>query len=213
MHEMGPLTNDRVGDTVGRWPLRVSYPGREEQMPGAEDLCQGHRMKRNVEIKAKVTGLESVREIVEGLADSGPMELEQEDTFFVCPRGRLKLRRFGGCAEAELIYYERPESSGPRESRYIVHPTADPEGLLEVLSAAFDVRGVVRKRRSVYVIGPTRVHLDEVEGLGKFVELEVVLRPGQSASDGATIAQELMEKLGISPDQLIDRAYIDLLRK
>lgn len=168
-------------------------------------------MKRNVEIKAKVADLAGVRRIVEGLADSGPMELEQEDTFFVCPRGRLKLRRFAGCFEAELIYYERPESSGPKESRYIVHPTADAEGLREVLAAAFDVRGVVRKRRAVYLVGQTRVHLDEVEGLGAFVELEVVLHAEQSASDGVTIARELMEKLGISAGQLIDRAYIDLL--
>jgi predicted adenylyl cyclase CyaB len=82
-----------------------------------------------------------------------------------------------------------------------------------VLSAAFDIRGVVRKRRTVYRIGQTRVHLDQVEGLGEFVELEVVLRREQSSSDGATIAHELMEKLGISPDQLIDRAYIDLLQE
>ncbi len=166
-----------------------------------------------MEIKAKVAGLEAVRGIVERLADSGPMEFEQEDTFFVCSRGRLKLRRFSGCPQAELIYYERPEGSGPKESRYVVHPTADPEGLREVLSAAFDIRGVVRKRRTVYRIGQTRVHLDQVEGLGEFVELEVVLRREQSSSDGATIAHELMEKLGISPDQLIDRAYIDLLQE
>ena len=169
-------------------------------------------MKRNVEIKAKVTGLDALRRIVEDLADSGPMELEQEDTFFACPRGRLKLRRFGGCAEAELIYYERSERSGPRESRCIVHPTADPDGLQEVLSAAFDIRGVVRKRRMVYLVGQTRVHLDQVEGLGEFVELEVVLHPEQRSSDGLTIAHKLMEKLGISPDQLRDRAYIDLLQ-
>ncbi len=170
-------------------------------------------MKRNVEIKAKVADLATVRRVVEGLADSGPMELEQEDTFFVCPRGRLKLRRFVGCSEAELIYYERPEISGPKESRYIVHPTADPEGLREVLAAAFDIRGVVRKRRSVYLIGQARVHLDQVEGLGEFVELEVVLRPEQKASEGVALAQELMEKLGISRSQLIDGAYIDLLQK
>jgi predicted adenylyl cyclase CyaB len=170
-------------------------------------------MKRNVEIKAKVAGLAGVRGVVEALADSGPMELEQEDTFFVCPRGRLKLRRFAGCFEAELIYYERPETSGPKESRYVVHPTADPEGLREVLSAALDIRGVVRKRRAVYVIGQTRVHLDEVERLGEFVELEVVLGPEQNSSEGVIIAHELMGKLGISSDQLIDRAYIDLLQE
>jgi predicted adenylyl cyclase CyaB len=168
-------------------------------------------MKRNVEIKAKVAGLAAVREIVAGLADSGPIELEQEDTFFVCPRGRLKLRRFGGCTQAELIYYERPESSGPKESRYIVHPTADPEGLRDVLVAAFGIRGVVRKRRTVYLVGQTRVHLDQVEGLGEFVELEVVLLPEQDLAQGAATARELMARLGIAQDQLIDRAYLDLL--
>jgi predicted adenylyl cyclase CyaB len=168
-------------------------------------------MKRNVEIKAKVAGLAAVREVVAGLADSGPMELEQEDTFFVCSRGRLKLRRFGGCAQAELIYYERPESSGPKESRYTVHPTADPEGLREVLTGALGVRGVVRKHRTVYLVGQTRVHLDQVEGLGEFVELEVVLQPEQDLAQGEATARELMAKLGIVPGQLIDRAYLDLL--
>jgi adenylate cyclase class IV len=170
-------------------------------------------MKRNVEIKAKVADLGVIRQVVEGLADSGPMELEQEDTFFVCPRGRLKLRRFVGCSQAELIYYERLESSGPKESRYIVHPTADPDGLREVLAAALGTRGAVRKRRTVYLVGQTRVHLDQVEGLGEFVELEVVLGPEQDLAEGEAIARELMGKLGISPSQLIDRAYIDLLQQ
>jgi predicted adenylyl cyclase CyaB len=168
-------------------------------------------MKRNVEIKARVADLTAVRRAVEGLADSGPMELEQEDTFFAGPRGRLKLRRFAGCAQGQLIYYERPQVAGPKESRYAVHSTADPEGLREVLSAALDVLGVVRKRRAVYLIGPTRVHLDQVEGLGTFVELEVVLTPSQDLAEGEAMAGELMRKLGISPGQLIDRAYLDLL--
>jgi predicted adenylyl cyclase CyaB len=169
-------------------------------------------MKRNVEIKAKVAGLEAVRRVVEGLADSGPMELEQEDIFFAGPRGRLKLRRFAGCSQAELIYYERSQSSGPKESRYLVHPTTDPDGLREVLSAALDIRGVVRKRRTVYLVGQTRVHLDRVEGLGEFVELEVVLGPEQDLAEGEATARELMAKLGISASQLIDRAYLDLLQ-
>ena len=92
-----------------------------------------------------------------------------------------------------------------------MHPTADPEGLCEVLAVALGIRGVVRKRRTVYIIGPTRVHLDQVEGLGEFVELEVVLQPEQDLSVGEVVARELMAKLGISASQLIDRAYIDLL--
>jgi predicted adenylyl cyclase CyaB len=170
-------------------------------------------MERNVEIKAKVADLAAVRQVVEGLADSGPMELEQEDTFFVCPRGRLKVRRLLDCAQGELIYYERAGNAGPKECRYIVQPTADGEGLKEVLSAALGIRGVVRKRRLVYLVGQTRVHLDQVEGLGEFVELEVVLEPQQNSADGVTIAHDLMRRLGISASQLIDKAYIDLLEQ
>ncbi|MCU0916181.1 MAG: class IV adenylate cyclase [Planctomycetes bacterium] len=170
-------------------------------------------MKRNVEIKAKVADLAAVRDRAEQLADSGPMVLRQEDTFFTCPRGRLKLRRFLDCELGELIYYERADDAGPKESHYVVHPTADAEGLRDVLSAALGVAGVVRKRRAVYLIGPTRVHLDEVEGLGAFVELEVVIQPGQDFAQGEAIARALMAKLGISADQLIDRAYVDLLRE
>jgi predicted adenylyl cyclase CyaB len=170
-------------------------------------------MNRNVEIKAKVTDLAAVREVVQGLADSGPIELEQEDTFFVAPHGRLKLRRFVGCAQGELIYYERAGNSGPKECRYIVHPTADLEGLKEVLAACLGIRGVVRKRRSVYFVGQTRVHLDQVDGLGNFVELEVVLQSQQTSAEGTAMAHSLMEKLGISAGQLIDRAYIDLLEE
>jgi predicted adenylyl cyclase CyaB len=115
--------------------------------------------------------------------------------------------------QRSVIYYERPESSGPKESRYTVHPTADPDGLRDVLAAALNIRGVVRKHRTVYLVGPTRVHLDRVEGLGEFVELEVVLQPEQDLAQGAATARELMAKLGIAPGQLIDRAYLDLLPK
>jgi adenylate cyclase len=168
-------------------------------------------MKRNVEIKAKVADLETIERRARGLADEGPVVLEQEDTFFHSSRGRLKLRQFGGSGPAELIYYERPEATGPKESRYIVHRTADPVGLCAALSAGLGVRGVVRKRRTLYRIGPTRVHLDRVDDLGEFVELEVVLPPQQSTSEGVAIAHDLMDRLGIPPSGLLHQAYIDML--
>lgn len=170
-------------------------------------------MNRNVEIKAKVADLATVRQRAEKLADQGPVVLEQEDTFFACPRGRLKLRRFGSGPEAELIYYERPDSAQPKESHYLLHRTSDPDGLRQALAAALGVRGTVRKRRTLYLIGPTRVHLDEVEGLGTFVELEVVLKPEESASDGVAAAHDLMDKLGIARADLITGAYIDLIEQ
>lgn len=167
-------------------------------------------MNRNVEIKARVASREVMARRAQELADEGPVTRVQEDTFFVCPRGRLKLRRFGP-TEGELIYYERPDSAEPKESRYAISPTPDPDGLARALSFALGVRGAVRKSRTLYLVGPTRIHLDSVEGLGDFVELEVVLRPDQSASDGADIACDLMARLGISCDQLVHEAYIDLL--
>jgi predicted adenylyl cyclase CyaB len=168
-------------------------------------------MDRNVEIKAKVADLEAIRERVEAIADRGPIVLEQTDTFFRCAHGRLKLRQ---CAEAEgeLIYYDRADASGPRESRYVVHRTADPVGLRDALSGALGIRGIVRKRRTVYFVGPTRVHLDEVAGLGHFVELEVVLRGEQVVPDGVAVAETLMKKLGIAQSRLVEKAYVDLVR-
>jgi adenylate cyclase len=168
-------------------------------------------MKRNIEIKVRLRDLRAVRERVRKLADGGPAIVKQVDTFFLCPRGRLKLRQLPNSAEAELIYYERPDESGPKESRYLVCRTADPDGMRATLSAALGVRGVVRKRRTLYFVGASRVHLDEVEGLGDFVEVEVVLDPEQDSAGGIAVAQELMGKLGVTSDGLVDKAYIDLL--
>lgn len=167
-------------------------------------------MKRNVEIKARARDLDAVRVRAERLADRGPEQLVQEDTFFECPRGRLKLRVFSENA-GELIYYERDDAEGPKECRYMLTATPGPGTLREILSRTVGVRGKVRKRRTVFHVGRTRVHLDEVEALGTFVELEVVLSPEQSRADGLLEAGRLMDELGIAQEDLVARAYIDLL--
>jgi len=164
----------------------------------------------NVEIKARVRDLTRLRELVEGLSD-GPAEvIRQEDTFFNCPAGRLKLRTLSPDL-GELIYYEREDAPGPRPSTYVIAPTEDPDSLRTALASALGVRGVVRKCRCLYRAGGTRIHLDQVDGLGAFVELEVVLRPDQSADDGARIAADLMAQLGIRDEDLVTEAYVDLL--
>ncbi|UCG58123.1 MAG: class IV adenylate cyclase [Phycisphaerales bacterium] len=167
-------------------------------------------MKRNVEIKARLADPGAIRELVEQIADEGPAVIEQEDTFFHCERGRLKLRKFSE-SRGELIYYDRSDSTGPSECRYLICPTSEPASLIEILSRALGVRGVVRKRRTLYMVGQTRVHLDEVKQLGQFLELEVVLACEQSTSDGERIAERLMGRLGIKESDLIETAYIDLL--
>jgi hypothetical protein len=81
----------------------------------------------------------------------------------------------------------------------------------DVLAAACGIIGVVRKHRTVHVVGRTRVHLDEVEGLGRFLELEVVLDTDQPVEQGLPEARRLMAALGIQEDQLVPQAYVDLL--
>lgn len=169
-------------------------------------------MTRNVEIKARVADLSEIEARARRLATEGPIDLLQDDTFFGCANGRLKLRELSP-DRGELIHYARADESGPKVSDYRIAETTFPAALREVLARALGVAGCVRKRRRVYFADRTRIHLDEVEGLGSFVELEVVLRDGESVEDGTDVALRIMEELGIRRDQLVAGAYVDLLRK
>ncbi len=167
-------------------------------------------MGRNVEIKARATDFACQRARAAELAESPSETISQEDTFFRAKRGRLKLRLFDA-DHGELIYYERADAQGPSESRYMILPTREPTVLRDALSKALGISGVVRKRREVYHVAGTRVHLDTVEGLGEFIELEAVLGPDESQEAGRARVHELAGALDISDEDLIDRAYIDLL--
>ena len=112
-----------------------------------------------------------------------------------------------------MIYYERPDSAGPKQSDYFISHTTEPRTLQDVLSRTYGVRGVVRKERWLYWIGNTRIHLDQVEGLGSFLEFEVVLSDGQTIDEGQAIAAGLMSRLDVAEADLIDAAYIDLLER
>jgi len=167
-------------------------------------------MATNIEIKARVRDIQAVRVVAERLTDRPGTVFSQEDTFFHTPQGRLKLRVLAP-DQGQLIYYERANAAGPKRSEYFVAPTADPALLKIVLSHALGVRGVVRKQRSLYWVGNTRIHLDEVEGLGSFLELEVMLGSGQADAEGQVIARELMAQLGVQKSDLLEGAYMDLL--
>jgi len=169
-------------------------------------------MPTNIEIKARVRDLAGLRSRAETLSDSPIQVIPQEDTFFHIPKGRLKLRQLRP-ELAQLVYYERPDQNGPKRSNYHIYETRNPEGLKTALSLALGVRGVVIKTRYLYLVGQTRIHLDDVEGLGQFMELEVVLRDGQSECEGQSIAEDLMVRLDIRKEDLIDGAYMDLLEK
>ncbi|XP_077450306.1 uncharacterized protein LOC144069092 [Stigmatopora argus] len=167
-------------------------------------------MLSNVEIKARVSQPLELAKMASELSQSEGSVIRQRDTFFHCRRGRLKLRDFTD-GSGQLIFYERPDEDGPKLSRYSVVPTSDPSGLKAVLSAALGVKGEVRKERRLFLVGQTRVHLDAVEGLGHYMELEVVMRPQQTLEDGQKVAEDLMDKLGVTKDSLVTGAYVDLL--
>lgn len=169
-------------------------------------------MPINIEIKARVGDPMALRRRAERLSDSPGEVISQVDTFFHTNRGRLKLRELGP-ASAQLIFYSRPDLAGPKRSDYRIFTTDEPASLKEVLALALGVRGVVRKTRTLYLVGQTRIHLDEVEGLGHFLELEVVLQEGQEEAEGQAIAQDLMRRLGVGPEALLEGAYMDLIEK
>ncbi|KAJ6651546.1 hypothetical protein lerEdw1_020881 [Lerista edwardsae] len=167
-------------------------------------------MPANVEIKARVRDLTQLVSNAERLSSSPGQVIVQTDMFFPVPHGRLKLRDFRD-GQGQLIFYDRPDSEGPKLSQYAIVPTNDPAGLGAVLSQALGVQGTVKKERRVYMVGQTRVHVDRVEGLGDFMELEVVLQEQQKAQDGEQVARQLMEELGVKEEDLLPGAYLDLL--
>ncbi len=167
-------------------------------------------MATNIEIKARVDDFEALKARAESLSDQPLKIIPQEDIFFNTEKGRLKLRVLAPDL-GYLIYYERPDQDGPKRSDYHLAETRDPESLKTTLSLALGIRGMVKKTRHLYMVGQTRIHLDEVEGLGRFMELEVVMQAGQSDAEGQAIAEDLMRRLGVREDALLEGAYIDLI--
>ena len=167
-------------------------------------------MARNIEVKARIASVEALAPKAAALATEGPRQIAQDDTFFRCDTGRLKLRAFSD-DDGELIFYRRADAAGPKESFYLRSPTSAPHVLRESLGLAYGQTGRVRKQRTLFLAGRTRIHLDRVEGLGDFLELEVVLAEGEPADAGVREAQALMRALGVEPSQLVEGAYVDLL--
>ncbi len=167
--------------------------------------------RRNVELKARDPEPERSLERARALGAEDRGELRQRDTYFAAPRGRLKLREQdpGG---AELIAYERDDAAAARESRYRIAPVEDAAALREALDAALGTVVVVDKRRRLLLWKGVRIHLDRVEGLGDFVELEGVAGEGSDlAGEGARV-ERLRSELQIADDAIEATGYADLLR-
>jgi adenylate cyclase class IV len=135
---------------------------------------------RNVEFKAEIRDLEAARLTCEVVGAVRAGTLVQVDTYFRTPDGRLKRRETEG-QPPEWIFYQRPDQPGPRLSRYTL--LTDGQARVRFGSGTLQAWKVVRKRREPWLLdsarSQTRIHLDEVEGLGTFLEIEALVTPGR----------------------------------
>lgn len=165
---------------------------------------------RNIELKARLANLDAARRVAESVA-SGRLGLQQQvDTYFHCRDGRLKLREIDGLS-AQLVWYARPDQQGPKASDYVLVPIADPETLKAALAAALGIRVVVRKRREIFLADNVRIHLDEVQELGRFLEFEAVLSPQVDDARGRAQLDELVALFSIDKSDLQSGSYADLI--
>jgi homotetrameric cytidine deaminase len=164
--------------------------------------------RRNVELKARDADPEATlrRALELGASDEGV--LRQRDTYFGRTRGRLKLREQepGG---AELIAYQRPDDAQARTSAYRIAEVADPDALREALDSALGTRVVVDKRRRLLLYENVRIHLDDVDGLGSFVELEGVAAPDSDLARENELVERLRAQLHLG--EPVPVSYSDLL--
>lgn len=162
----------------------------------------------NVELKARDPNPEvtTARCLNLGAVDQG--ELRQTDTYFMARRGRLKLRSSDG-GESELIAYSRPDGAEARESNYVRAAASD--SVSEALDVALGKTVVVSKRRRLYLWEGVRIHLDEVDGLGSFIELEAVLPDAGELETARAKVARLRSELAIEDDALVSVGYADLL--
>jgi len=167
-------------------------------------------MALNVEIKAKCAAPDEIREILKSLGGEYKGKDHQIDTYFKVAHGRLKLRE--GNIEKNLIQYHRSNQAGPKSSFFQLFPVSDSPQLKAMLSAANGILAVVDKQRDIFFIDNVKFHVDEVKGLGSFVEIEAgdLLKP---STEEALLAQceNYMKLLNISNQDLIENSYSDLI--
>jgi len=166
----------------------------------------------NIEIKAKSNNQDAIREILKlKNADFKGVDY-QIDTYFKVNNGRLKLRE--GNIENHLIYYQRENKEGPKQSDIILFKSDPKSSLKEILTKALGILVVVDKKREIYFIDNVKFHIDTVKNLGTFMEIEAI------DSDGSFRKEKLFEQcqnyldlFGIPKDDLISVSYSDLLLK
>jgi predicted adenylyl cyclase CyaB len=167
----------------------------------------------NVEIKARCSRPAEVREYLLSNGAEFKGTDHQTDTYFNVFKGRLKLRE--GNIENNLIFYERPDQAGPKESAFQLVKVPDAAGLKKALTSANGIKVVVEKIREIYFIRNVKFHIDEVPGLGSFVEIEAGNKeaPDMNAVQLKEQCDYYLTAFGIEANELVEVSYSDLLMK
>ncbi len=168
-------------------------------------LCMEHSI---IEFKARYSDHDRIRTILKNRNARFVGTDHQVDTYFCVPQGRLKLRE--GNIENSLVFYSRPNDTGPKQSDVTLARTEPDSEIKDVLERALGVLLVVDKRREIYFVDNVKIHLDEVVGLGKFVEVEAI---GTADETGKlqTQCEEFVRDFGVQPNQFETGSYSDLL--
>ncbi|MCA9787404.1 MAG: ribonuclease HI [Calditrichaeota bacterium] len=225
----GHVENERC-DQLAVAGARRAAAGVRDELPGERVLPAGDKSPvapprasslqagpgRNLELKLRVSGLDELRRRLLALGARAEARLKQQDTFFPARQGSLLKMRHeerDGRLQSELIHYRRAESTGVRLSEYTRLPLDDGAQLQTLLASALGDAGSVNKVRELLMLGPTRVHLDQVHGLGTFVEFERVIAPGEDLDAAAQELRRLLDVLGLDPTRSEARPYRDLPTK
>ena len=167
-------------------------------------------MPQNLELKATVPSIEKVTRVARHLHARSKGILYQQDSYYNIPRGRLKLRIINR-RSAELILYSRPDKTGSRYSDYVVLPVANVQQVQTLCEKIFGKTVEVVKKRRLYLYKNSRIHLDEVRGLGTFIEFEVLVTKGKRQAQH--LMSFLREEFCISHEALVSCSYSDMLMK
>lgn len=164
----------------------------------------------NVEIKARHSSPETIRSLLKQNSADFKGTDHQTDTYFNVDKGRLKLRE--GNIENSLIFYRRPNTGRPKASDINLIALDNPQEMKTLLTNALGIKVIVEKDREIYFINNVKFHIDEVEKLGCFVEVEAIDRDDSySEAELREQCQQFMDLFGISDEDLVSVSYSDML--
>jgi predicted adenylyl cyclase CyaB len=164
---------------------------------------------RNIEIKARYPDLQHALRVCEEIGAAFGGTDQQLDSYFRVSSGRLKIRE-SSLGPNSLILYRREDKESPKQSSYVlVDIGSTAASLRELLGQALGMTVQVKKKRQIFMYGQTRIHLDEVESLGSFVEFEYVLQGNEPPEAGISAVESLQRVYGIDEAALVSGSYSD----